>query len=132
MARHPLGVGVGFARPLRVGEPRDDGLAVHQQAAVGGVHHVGQACDGLDQLDGVSEFLICLAQGFPLIHRDVGVDFGRRVHPRVDGVLDGEEGRRRHGVVADAARALSRGAPTAATSERGAAAAKIVMNNDMG
>ena len=100
VACHPFGVRGGFARALRVGEPGDHGLAVHQQAAVGGVHHVGQACDGLDQLNGVSEFLICLSQGLPLIHRDVGVDGRRSVHPRVDGVLDGEEGRRRHGVVA--------------------------------
>ena len=101
VAVHPLGVGGGFACALWVGEPGDDGLAVDQQAAVGGVDHVRQAGDGLDQFDGVPEFLVGLAQGLPLVHRQVGVDGCRGVHPRVDGVLDGEEGRGRHCVVTD-------------------------------
>ena len=99
VAAHPLGIGGGFAGALRVGEPGDDRLAVHQQAAVRGVHHVRQPGDGLDQFDGVSQFLVGLAQGFPLVHRDVGIDGRRSVHPRVDGVLDGEEGRGRHCVM---------------------------------
>ena len=99
VAAHPLGVGGGFACALRVGEPGDDGLAVDQQAAVGGVHHVRQPGDGLDQFDGVAEFLVGLAQALPLVHRHMGVDGRRGVHPRVDGVLDGEERRRRHRVV---------------------------------
>ena len=78
VAGHPLGVGGGLACALRVGEPGDDGLAVHQQAAVGGVHHVRQAGDGLDQLDGVAEFLVGLAQGLPLVQRDMGVDESSR------------------------------------------------------
>jgi hypothetical protein len=38
---HPRGVRVGFPCALGVFESGHDGGAVHQQAAVGGVHHVG-------------------------------------------------------------------------------------------
>ena len=113
---HPLRVCGGLACALRVGEPCDDGLAVHQQATVGGVDHVRQAGDGLDQFDGVAQFLVGLAQALPLIHRHMRVDGRRGVHPRVDGVLDGEERRRRHRVVTDRADAR-----IVATSDTGAA-----------
>ena len=63
---HPLGVGDGLSRTLGVGEARDDRLAADDQAAVGGIDHVGQPGDGVDQVDGMAERLVRLTQDLPL------------------------------------------------------------------
>ena len=98
---HPLGVRDGLAGPLGVGEACDDGLAIDDQSTVGGVDHVRQPGDGLDEFDGVAQRPVHVEQTFPLANGDRGGDRCGRVHPRVDRVLDGEVRRRGHGVVAE-------------------------------
>jgi hypothetical protein len=67
VAGHPLRIGDGLTGALRVGKARHHGLPVDDEPAVGGVHHVRQPGDGLDEFDGVAEFLVGLAQRLPLI-----------------------------------------------------------------
>ena len=79
-----------FAGALLEAELRPVGDAVDQEAAVGGVDHVGQALDGVDELDLVAERDVRVVQVLPLAQRHVGVGRVGRHHPRVDRVADRE------------------------------------------
>ncbi len=99
---HPVGVGDGLAVTLGMPESRDDGGAVDDQTRVGGVDHVRQAGDRVDEIYRVPQPAVGVAQGFPLVDGAVDVDRVGGVHPGVDGVLDGEVRRPGHDVVAEA------------------------------
>ena len=96
---HPVRIGGGLLLALRVFESCHHRRAVEYQPAVGGVDHVGQAGNGCDEVDDVSQSAVGVAKVCPLRDRDGGVDRGVGVHPRVDRVVDSEKLRRRHDVV---------------------------------
>ena len=70
----PLCVRRRFTFAFGMLETGDDRSAVHDQSGVGRVHHVRQAGDGVDHLDGVAQFAIGVAQGLPLCDRVIDVD----------------------------------------------------------
>ncbi|CAM5479779.1 hypothetical protein SVIOM342S_00477 [Streptomyces violaceorubidus] len=57
-----------------VPEPGHQHAVVDHGGAVGGEHHVGQALDGVDHVDGVAVLQVEPAQRVPLLDRQVGVD----------------------------------------------------------
>ena len=75
---------------LRVRELRAVGDAVDDEAAVGGVDHVGQAVDRVDELHVVAEADVGVVQHLPLREGERRVGGLGGVHPRVDPVDDGE------------------------------------------
>ena len=86
----PVHVGGAFGLALRVGELGAVGDAVDDEAAVGGVDHVGQAVDRVDQVHVEAEADVGVVQRLPLGDGQVRVGRQGRVHPRVDPVDDGE------------------------------------------
>src|SRR3546814_18026403 len=60
------------------------------EAAVGGVDHVGEALERVDQLDLMAELQVQIVQHLPLRDGLRGVGGLRRLHPRVDLVADRE------------------------------------------
>ena len=77
--REPLQVGGALGPPLGVGEPRAEGAALDDEAAVGGEDHVRQAGLGVDELHLVAEVEVGLAERSHWRDGQVAVDApGRR------------------------------------------------------
>ena len=96
----PVQVGVGLPGALRVPEPRAQDRSADHGSAVGGEHHVREPGHRLDRPHVMAEVEVGLAEPSPLPHGFGGVGRLRRIHPRVNGVADGEVFRRAHQVSA--------------------------------
>ena len=96
----PRRVYSGFSLAFRVCESGRQCAAIHHCCAVRSEDHVGQAGQGVDQLDGVAEAEICLPERFPLRDGERVVVGRRGIHPRVDPVRDREVGGAAHEVSA--------------------------------
>ena len=69
LRRQPGGVGRRLLLALSVFEARDGSYTVDDQPAIGGVHHVGQAGNRIDEVDAVPQLPVNVVQVLPLSQR---------------------------------------------------------------
>jgi len=92
----PVAVGGSLRLSFRVREARAVGEVADDEAAVGGVDHVGESGERLDELHVEAECDVEAVQLLPLPHREGRVRRQAGVHPRIDPIHHVEVLRRAH------------------------------------